>query len=194
MSTFTNKEWGSFREFNTVIFKPILLQLVLWNKQAHLKDQDYNGFLHIKITFKFSQINHIPLVIMDDWYKCCEINTMSLTYGSLQVLLWNNDATIKKINSCNWCRQITDFFKYIHSWNQEGIIISNYDISSRQHLLCENTVNLKKILGCNCSFVIEKGSFICRMGTCNRNFDLTQYFSNMCQIRRIKYAIQWLLF
>ena len=87
MSTFTNKEWGSFREFNTVIFKPILLQLVLWNKRAHLKDQDYNGFLHIKITFKFSQINHIPLVIMDDWYKCCEINTMSLTYGSLQVLL-----------------------------------------------------------------------------------------------------------
>ena len=69
MNTFTNKEWGTckyFRAFNTVIFKPLLLQLVLWNKQTPVKDQDYNGFLQINITFKFSRINHIPLVIMDD--------------------------------------------------------------------------------------------------------------------------------
>ena len=42
MSAFTNKEWSSckyFRAFNTVGFEPILLQLVLQNKQAPLKDQ-----------------------------------------------------------------------------------------------------------------------------------------------------------
>ena len=33
---------------------------------------------------------------MDGCYKCCEINTVSLTYGSLQVLLWNNDTPIEK--------------------------------------------------------------------------------------------------
>ena len=83
---------------------------------------------------------------MDDCYKCCEINTVSLTYGSLQVLPWNNDTTIEKMDSCNRCRQITDFIQHIHSWNQGGIIISNYDISLLQLLFCKNTVNLKECL------------------------------------------------
>ena len=48
--------------------------------------EGYNGFPQIKIPFKFSRINHKPLVIMDGCSTCCEINTVSLTYESLQVL------------------------------------------------------------------------------------------------------------
>ena len=55
---------------------------------------------------------------MDGCYKCCEIKSVSLTYGSLQVLPWNNDTTIEKMDSCNRYHQITDFIQYIHSWNQ----------------------------------------------------------------------------
>ena len=52
----------------------------------------YNGFPQINILFKFSRINHRPLVIINGFNKCCEINTFSLPYGSLQVLSWNNDS------------------------------------------------------------------------------------------------------
>ena len=41
------KEWELckyFRAFNTAIFKQKLLELVLWNKKAPLKEQGYNGF------------------------------------------------------------------------------------------------------------------------------------------------------
>ena len=34
--------------------------------------------------------------------------------------------------------------QYIHSWNQGGIIIINYDISLLQLLLCKSIVNLKE--------------------------------------------------
>ena len=81
---------------------------------------------------------------MDDCNKCCEIETVSLTYGSLQVLPWNSSTNREKINGPSSCRQITDFIQYIHSWNQEGIIIINYDISLLQHLLYKNIVNLKE--------------------------------------------------
>ena len=37
-----------------------------------------------------------------------------------------------------------EFIQYIHSWNQGGIIIINYDISSLQLLLCKNILNLKE--------------------------------------------------
>ena len=63
INTVTNKErigCKYFRAFNTVLFKKILLQPVLWNKRAPLKEQGYNGF---------------P-----------EINTVQLIYGSIQVL------------------------------------------------------------------------------------------------------------
>ena len=76
--------------------------------------------------------------------KRCETRTMSLTYRSLQVLPWNNDTTKEKMNGCNRCYQITDFIQYIHSWNQGGIIISNYGISLLQLLFCKNIVNLKE--------------------------------------------------
>ena len=54
-------------------------------------------------------------------------------------------ALIEKKNVPNRCRQITDFIQYVHSWNQEGIIIINY-ISLLQHLLYKNIVNLKECM------------------------------------------------
>ena len=39
---------------------------------------------------------------------------------------------------------ITDFIQYIHSWNQGGIIISNYDISLLQYLFFKKIMNLKE--------------------------------------------------
>ena len=92
---------------------------------------------------KFPWINHRSLVIMDDCKKCCEINTVSLTYGSFCVLLWNNDITMEKKDGCNCCHQITGSFQYIHAWNQGSITIINYDISLLQFLFCKNLVNLK---------------------------------------------------
>ena len=142
---FTMKEWElckCFCAFNTVLSKQKLLQLVLWNKQAPVKEQGYNEFSQINIPFKFSRINHSAVVIMDG-YKCCEINTVSLTYGSLQVLPWNNDSIIEKMDGWKWCRHITNFFQYMHTWNEGGIIIS-FSISILQFLFCKNTVNLKE--------------------------------------------------
>ena len=46
--------------------------------------EGYNGFPQINIPFKFSRINHRPLVIMDGCSACCEINTVSVTYESLE--------------------------------------------------------------------------------------------------------------
>ena len=113
---------------------------------------------------------------------------MSLTYGSLQVLPWNNDTTIKKMNSCNWCRQITDFFKYIHSWNQGGIIFINM-ISRRYNPCSAKKQYIWKKNACLQLFFCNRKRVICRMGSSDRNFDLTQYFSNMWEIHRITYAI-----
>ena len=81
---------------------------------------------------------------MDGCNKCCEIDTVSLTYGSLQVLPLNNDTIIEEMNGSDRCHQITGLIQYIHSWNQEGIIIINYDISLLQLLLCKSIVNLKE--------------------------------------------------
>ena len=44
----------------------------------------------------------------------------------------------------NWCRLITDFFQYMHAWDQGGIIISSYDMCLLQFLFYKNTVNLKE--------------------------------------------------
>ena len=81
---------------------------------------------------------------MDGCNKYCKRDSVSLTYGSLQVLPWNNNTIIWKINGSNRCHQITDFIQYIHYWNQGVIIIINYDISFLQLLLCKNIVNLKE--------------------------------------------------
>ena len=81
---------------------------------------------------------------MDGCNKCCEIDTVSLIYGWIQVLPWNNNTIIEKINGSDRCRQITDFIQYIHSWNQRVIIIINYDISLLQLLLFKNIVILKE--------------------------------------------------
>ena len=85
-----------FCTFNTVLFKQKLLQLALCNKQLPLKGQIYNGFPQISTPFEFSPINRRRIVLMDDWKKCCEINTVYLTCRSLQELLWINDITIEK--------------------------------------------------------------------------------------------------
>ena len=53
---------------------------------------------------------------MDGCNKCCEIDSVSFTCKSLQVLSWNN-TIIEKINGSNRRRQITDFIQYIHSKN-----------------------------------------------------------------------------
>ena len=53
----TKKEWDGFKQK--------LLELVLWNKYAPLKEQGYNGFPQTNIIpFKFYQINYRPLAIM----------------------------------------------------------------------------------------------------------------------------------
>ena len=81
---------------------------------------------------------------MNGYYKCCEIETVSSTYGSLQVLSWNNDTFIEKTDGCNRSGQTADFIQYKHSWDQQGIITSNYDISLLQLLFCKSIVNLKE--------------------------------------------------
>ena len=80
---------------------------------------------------------------MDGCNKCCEINTVSLTCGLLQVLPWNNDTIIEKMAGWEGCHHITDFFQYKKAWNQGGIIIS-ISTSMLQFLFCKNTVNLKE--------------------------------------------------
>ena len=129
--------------FKIVLFKQILLKLVLWNKQATLKEQGYNNCPQINIPLKFFQINHRPLIIMDGCNKCFEVNTVSLTNGSLQVLPWNNDTTIEKMSCCDWYRKITDFFQYTHSWNQQDVIISTpyYNFcSAKPHQIWKNAL------------------------------------------------------
>ena len=106
---------------------------------------------------------------MDGCNKCCEINTESLTCGSFQVLPWNNDTIIKKIDGWKWCRHVTDFFQYMYGLNQGGMIISIYDISLLQFLFCKITVNLK-IATVNS----YRKTAIHRMDGCNWNCELTQ--------------------
>ena len=81
---------------------------------------------------------------MDDCNKCCEINLVSLTYESLQVLPWNNEIIMGKVDAWKWCRHKTDFFQYMHAWKQRGIIISIYDMFLIQFLFCKNTISLKE--------------------------------------------------
>ena len=119
---------------------------------------------------------------MDGCYNCCEINIVSLTYGSLQVLPWNNDSTIEKLDGCNRCCQITVFIWYITSWNQGGIIISNFDISLLLLLFCKDSKFNNTLLQ---FFFYNRKRVIHWMGNCNWNCELTQYLSNTCQIHCI---------
>ena len=61
-----------------------------------MKEKGYNDFPPINTSFKFSQINHSPLVIIRTIATSVVKNTVSLTYGSLQVLSRNYDTTIEK--------------------------------------------------------------------------------------------------
>ena len=81
-------------------------------------------------------------------------------------------------------RQKTNLIQYIHSWNQGGIIIINYDISLLQLSLCKNIVNLKnawlQLFFYNWKRVIHQ------TGGCNWNCKLTlpfKYLSNTLYTR-----------
>ena len=113
-------------------------------KDIHLQKNMVAAITFVHLTVLFIQI------LLQLWhtmalqgYKCCEIDTVSLTYGSLQVLPWNNITTIEKMDSCDWWSEIIHFFQYIHFWNQRDII-SNSDIFLLQLLFCKNTVDLKE--------------------------------------------------
>ena len=73
-------------------------------------------------------------------------NTVFLTDESLQVLPWNNDTIIDKMDAWKWkrCRYKSDCFQYMQSSYQGGIVISISNISLLQFLFCKNTVSLKE--------------------------------------------------
>ena len=64
---------------------------------------------------------------------------------------------IEKLDVCNRYYQITDFIQYIQSWNQGGIIISNYDISLLQLFLCQDIGNLKECVAAIVLLWLKKG-------------------------------------
>ena len=92
----TEKEWDGFKQK--------LLELVLWNKYAPLKEQGYNGFPQTNIIpFKFYRINYRPLAIMVacnkrnkdsafdimDRFKCSREIMTARRNGLLQLMLSN---------------------------------------------------------------------------------------------------------
>ena len=94
------------------------------SRDSVVTDSDsFNVFPQIDIPFNFSQINHRPLVVMDGCSNCLEINTVSLTYESLQVLQCNNDSIIDKMDSWKWSHHVTDFSHYMHVRNKGCIKI-----------------------------------------------------------------------
>ena len=67
---------------------------------------------------------------MGDCNKCCELNTVPLKYGLLQVLPWNNDATIEKLILL---RILSYIFQKLH---QEVILALKIDrLEPSKHLL-----------------------------------------------------------
>ena len=52
----------------------------------------------LKQTHPSVFINHRPLVITDGCSKCCELNSVSLTCGSLPVLPYKNDSGTKDVS------------------------------------------------------------------------------------------------
>ena len=121
------KEWdhcNCFCAFNTYFSQLLFLNFLFSKRDSVVTDSEgFNGFPQINIPFIFSRINHRPLVIMDGCSKCCEINRVSLTYGTLQVLPGNNDSIIEKMDNWKWCHHITDFLQDMHAWNQGCIKI-----------------------------------------------------------------------
>ena len=109
---------------------------------------------------------------MDGCKKYCEIKTVSLTCGLLQVLPWNNDTIIEKMDGCNWCRNITNFFQYMQAWNQGGIKII-VSIPLLKWLLFKNIVNLNEWVAVITLY--NRKRVIHRMDGCNWTCGLTQY-------------------
>ena len=134
--TFTSKQWGT-------------MAFLKWAGLQWLSSNNY--FIQFVLNKPQTACNNN----IDGCNKYCDRGTVFLTYGSLQVLLWN----IEKISGSGSCCQITDFIQYMHSRNLGGTIIIDYDISLSQLLLCKNS-KFKRICGSNCSYIIENGSFI----------------------------------
>ena len=116
--------------------------------------------------------NHRPLIIMDGCKKCCEISTISSTCGFLQVLLWNNYTIIEKMDSWEWCHHETNFFQYMHAWNQGGIIII-------VRFLCYNSCSEKTQWIWNNKWLqllfYNRKRVTHRMDGCNWTCELTKY-------------------
>ena len=134
--TFTSKQWDT-------------MAFLKWAGLQWLSSNNY--FIQFVLNKPQTACNNN----IDGCNKYCERGTVFLTYGSLQVLLWN----IEKISGSGSCCQITDFIQYMHSRNLGGTIIIDYDVSLSQLLLCKNS-KFKRICGSNCSYIIENGSFI----------------------------------
>ena len=122
-------------------------------------------------TLQHTRINHKPLVIMDGCKKCCEINTVSLTCGFLQVLPWNNDTIIEKMDGWKWCRDETNVFQYVHAWNQ-GVIIIVVSICLLQFLFWQKKIWKNEWLQL---LFYNRKRISHRMDGCNWTCGLTQY-------------------
>ena len=140
--------WNPFFDF----FKKISRDLLVTDSDS------CNGFPQINIPFKFSRINYRLLFIMDGCSKCCEINTVSLTYGPFQVLPWNNGSIIEKMDRWKWFHHITDvlyaclkirMYQNYYLW----YIPATTPVQQKHS-------KLEKMRGCNCSFIIKRGPII----------------------------------
>ena len=119
----------------------------------------YNAFPQINIPFSFSRINHRPLVMWDCCIKCCEIKTVSLTYGSLQVVPWNNDPIIEKIDDWKWCHHITDSFSR-YACLKPRMYQNYYDVSLQFLAIVipvlQANSKFERMHHCNWCFIIQR--------------------------------------
>ena len=66
-----------------VFCENVIIECPIWctvfSKRKLLQELSYSGFPRISTSVNFFfRINHTPLVIMDGWKECCEMNAMSL--------------------------------------------------------------------------------------------------------------------
>ena len=140
----------------------------------HITVVPYNALLYLALI---RPVFRIGALLSQTEIKCVKKklkknnnNTVSLTYGSLQVLPWNNDSIIEKMAGWKWCHHITDFFQYMHAWNQGCIKIIIYNISLLQFLFCKNTANFEKCM--DAMLLYNKKGAYHRMDGCNWNCEL----------------------
>ena len=111
---------------------------------------------------------------MDVCNKCCEINTVSSTFESLQVLPWNNETIIRK-NECLEMMPSCDnklLFLYAclkprryHNWYLWYLLATILALQKRS--------KSERMSGCNYSFTVKKA--VHQADGCNWTCVLTQY-------------------